>query len=301
MRPRQRPTIPAPGRVDRGTDRAHRQIGGRDHVGQPRRRRDAHRHGLHHFVRRADRHQLSRGGRGPARARANWPTGAGSTRRPYTPPIASWTWPSCASTPRTCPRSSWETPTRSSKGRRVVALGNPAGLRHSVVSGVVSAVREMDGRPMIQVAIPDRAGQQRRAAGRPGRARAGHSDDEVAGDAQPGLCRVDQSAQAAVGKAQSDSDVALADDRCARPARVAAGVRGAVGGNGPAASRSKGPGAASAARSLCLWQMDVPETPLEIAVTVQLDDESRRRRPGVLHRRRRPAFRLLSHRRAICG
>jgi serine protease Do len=39
-------------------------------------------------------------------------------------------------------------------GQPVVALGNPQGLRHSVVSGVVSGQRTLEGRPMIQVAIP---------------------------------------------------------------------------------------------------------------------------------------------------
>ena len=39
-------------------------------------------------------------------------------------------------------------------GQAVVAIGNPQGLRHSVVSGVASKIREVDGRPMIQVAMP---------------------------------------------------------------------------------------------------------------------------------------------------
>src|SRR5262249_39206256 len=39
-------------------------------------------------------------------------------------------------------------------GQAVVAVGNPRGLKHSVVSGVVSGRREIEGRAMLQLAIP---------------------------------------------------------------------------------------------------------------------------------------------------
>jgi regulator of sirC expression with transglutaminase-like and TPR domain len=40
------------------------------------------------------------------------------------------------------------------QGRDVVSLGNPRGLEYSVASGVVSARRELDGRPMIELRMP---------------------------------------------------------------------------------------------------------------------------------------------------
>ena len=39
-------------------------------------------------------------------------------------------------------------------GQPVVAIGNPLGLARSVVSGILSARREIDGRAMLQVALP---------------------------------------------------------------------------------------------------------------------------------------------------
>jgi regulator of sirC expression with transglutaminase-like and TPR domain len=43
---------------------------------------------------------------------------------------------------------------RPEPGEAVIVMGNPHGLKHSVVSGVVSGVREIDGRSMLQLAVP---------------------------------------------------------------------------------------------------------------------------------------------------
>lgn len=40
------------------------------------------------------------------------------------------------------------------QGEKVIAFGNPMGLEHSVVQGIVSAVRQVDGQEMLQLAIP---------------------------------------------------------------------------------------------------------------------------------------------------
>lgn len=40
------------------------------------------------------------------------------------------------------------------EGQSIVVLGNPRGLKHSVVTGVVSSVRDVNGQKMIQLAIP---------------------------------------------------------------------------------------------------------------------------------------------------
>ena len=44
--------------------------------------------------------------------------------------------------------------TKAEDGQSVVAMGNPRGLKHSVVEGIVSGKREIEGRSMLQLAMP---------------------------------------------------------------------------------------------------------------------------------------------------
>ena len=44
--------------------------------------------------------------------------------------------------------------TQLEQGQKVIAFGNPMGLEQSVVQGIVSAVRQIDGQEMLQLAIP---------------------------------------------------------------------------------------------------------------------------------------------------
>src|ERR1051325_10107147 len=46
------------------------------------------------------------------------------------------------------------------QGASVVAIGNPQGLTHSVVQGIVSAMRDFEFGPMIQLAIPIEPGRR---------------------------------------------------------------------------------------------------------------------------------------------
>jgi len=159
------------------------------------------------------------------------------------------------------------------QGQEVVVVGNPHGLKHSVVRGVVSGKREVDRREMLQLAIPIEPGN----SGGPVLDRAGRVQGIVTmksavtenlgfaapvNQLKPLLERpnpVPMSRWLTIG--------ALDDSRW-KP------LFGARWQQRAGRIRVEQPGAGFGGRSLCLWQKDVPELPFELAVWVKLDDEA---------------------------
>jgi regulator of sirC expression with transglutaminase-like and TPR domain len=158
-------------------------------------------------------------------------------------------------------------------GQAVVALGNPHGLKRSVVAGVVSAVREIDGRRLIQLAMP---------------VEPGNSGGPVL-DAQGrvvGLVTIKSLEKENVGFAVT---VNALKPLLRKPNPVAMAAWLTIG----ALDREEwqplfgsnwrqhagrvqvdGAGRGFGGRSLCLSRRPVPELPYEVEVAVRLDDES---------------------------
>lgn len=159
------------------------------------------------------------------------------------------------------------------QGQPIVAVGNPHGLTHSVVTGIVSGQREIDGRQMIQLAIPIEPGN----SGGPlldldGRV---HGLLTMKSQVTPNLGfavainrfkpllekpnPVPMSRWLALGAPDADRWTPLFGGRWRQKADklVAEGAGQGFGG-----------------RTLCLSKQEVPAVPYEIAVTVRLDDEA---------------------------
>jgi serine protease Do len=157
-------------------------------------------------------------------------------------------------------------------GQAVVAFGNPKGLKYSVVSGVVSGVREIEGRKMIQLALPVEPGN----SGGPlvdmqGRVQGiitlkGLVTDNLAfagtvNDLKPLLKKpnpVPMDAWVTIGALDPEE---WKSEMGARWTQRAGRVR------------VEEPGAGFGGRSICVSQRKLPAVPYEVAVTVRLDDE----------------------------
>lgn len=159
------------------------------------------------------------------------------------------------------------------QGASVVALGNPQGLGHSVVRGVVSARREVEGVEMIQIAIPIEPGNS------------GGPLLDLEGRVH-GILTLKSAVTANLGFAMPAK---LLRSLLEKPNPVPMSrwlTIGALnpkdwtplfGGRwSPKAGRIQVEGAGSGfgGRSLCLSQKAVPDRPYEIAVSVKLDDEA---------------------------
>ena len=159
------------------------------------------------------------------------------------------------------------------QGQEIVVLGNPFGLRHSVVAGVVSARREIEGQKLIQLAVPIEPGN----SGGPLLDRQGRVH---------GIVAMKSAVAESIGFAveinslkrllEKPNPVPIArwltigalDPKLFRP------LFGATWRQRAGRISVEGVGQGFGGRSLCLYQPKPPELPYELAVSVRLDDES---------------------------
>jgi serine protease Do len=158
-------------------------------------------------------------------------------------------------------------------GQAVVAFGNPKGLRFSVVSGVVSALREVEGRRMIQLAIAvepgnsggpvvDMAGRVQGVMSLKSRVTENLAFAVGINDLKPLLKKpnpVPMSAWATIGTLDPDE---WKSEMGARWTQRAGRLRVEEAGTG------------FGGRSICVYQHQLPAIPFDVTVTVKLDDEA---------------------------
>ncbi|MDF1742440.1 MAG: transglutaminase family protein [Gimesia sp.] len=159
------------------------------------------------------------------------------------------------------------------QGAEVIVLGNPQGLRYSVVKGVNSGAREIDGKPMIQLAIPIEPGNS------------GGPVLDSQGRVQ-GIVTLKSAVTRNLGYAVNISalktllekpnpvpisrwlTIGTLDERIWKP------LFGSRWRQRAGRIMVDGFGAGLGSRSLCVSQEALPELPYEIAVEVKLDEES---------------------------
>src|SRR5436190_4392203 len=158
------------------------------------------------------------------------------------------------------------------QGQPVVAIGNPHGLKHSVVAGVVSGTREIEGRQMIQLAIPIEPGNS------------GGPLLDMQGRVH-GLLTMKSAVTENLGFAMPSNALKTL---IAKPNPTLMARWLTIGTLDPqewttlfgARWRQRagrilvdGMGSGFGGRSVCLSQLPAPEAPFEIGVTVKLDRE----------------------------
>jgi serine protease Do len=159
------------------------------------------------------------------------------------------------------------------QGASVVAMGNPRGLTHSVVQGVVSAFREFESGRMIQLAIPiepgNSGGPLLDASGRV----IGILDMKSAVTENLGFATPVDALKTLLDKPNPVPmdrwvTVGALDPRKWKTAYGAHWTRRA------GEIRVSGAGTGFGGRSLCFYQPEPPALPYEVSVTVKLNDES---------------------------
>jgi serine protease Do len=158
-------------------------------------------------------------------------------------------------------------------GQAIVALGNPRGLANSVVAGVLSARRQVEGRQMLQVALPIEPGN----SGGPVLDRAGRVQ---------GVLTMKSALTSNLGFAMP---INALKPLLKKPNPIPMARWLTIGALDPADWKTvfeghwkrrggrivaEGFGSGFGGRTLCLWQHPLPALPYEVAVTVRLDDES---------------------------
>lgn len=159
------------------------------------------------------------------------------------------------------------------QGEPVVAMGNPEGLAFSVVEGVVSALREIEDIPMIQVAMPIERGN----SGGPLLDKRGRV---------LGLLTLKSMKTENLGFAMPVNDlkrliekpnpvpmsrwltIGVLDRRAWKP------MMGALWTQHAGVIKSEMMGDGFGGRSLCVWMADEPPAVFDAVVTVRLSDES---------------------------
>ena len=158
-------------------------------------------------------------------------------------------------------------------GMSVVVMGNPLGLRYSVVSGVVSGKRELDGRQMLQLAIPIEPGN----SGGP----VVDMQGRVHGIVTMKSLRTNNLGFAVAVDALKpllEKPNPVPFDRWLRIGRLDEDhwkpLFGALWQQRGGRIFVEGQGKGFGGRSLCVYQDAPPEIPFEVAVNVRLDDEA---------------------------
>ena len=164
-------------------------------------------------------------------------------------------------------------PNSCEQGTRVLAFGNPLGLEGSVVEGIVSAQREVDGRPLLQLAMPVEPGN----SGGPlvdldgrvhGIINMKSAIDDNLGFAIP----IDQLVTL------RDNPNPISFDRWVRLGKMNeerwTTLLGAVWQQRNGRITARGLGSGFGGRALCLLKSDLPKQPFEFSVEVHLDDEA---------------------------